>query len=183
MPGLTSKLLVAVPQLSDENFRQTVVLILEHSEHGAIGLVLNRPTTLKLSDLWQQMTGKKAKAPGTLFVGGPCEARLVALHTMDQWGNNEILPGLFLTHEPADLEKLLVQGADPLRLFTGCAGWGPGQIEQELEEGTWFVAEAQMGTILGEPDRLWRLVTDAIGRRICFTEKELERLPADPELN
>lgn len=183
MKGLTSKLLVAVPQMSDENFRQTVVLVLEHSEHGAIGLVLNRPTDFKLTDLWQQMTGKKAKAVGTLFIGGPCEARLVALHTLDQWGNNEILPGLFLTHEPADLEKLLVQGTDPLRLFTGCAGWGPGQIERELAEGTWFVVDAQMGTVLADPDRLWRKVTDEIGKRICFTERERARLPIDPELN
>ena len=95
MDSLTGKLLVAVPQLADENFRQSVVLILEHSDQGALGIVLNRPSTLSLSDLWKQVTGHATTAEGHLFVGGPVEARLVALHTSNQWGNGEVIPGLF----------------------------------------------------------------------------------------
>ncbi len=183
MNSLASKLLVAVPQLSDENFRHAVVLLLEHTPQGALGLVLNQPSEMPLDDLWRRLANRPSKAQGVLHRGGPVEGAVVALHTRSEWANSQVAAGLFLTHQKSELAQVFDHGTSPLRVFSGCSGWGPGQLERELAEGSWFVCDLDPAGLFDEPDRMWREVVERIGRRIVLNEADYGRLPPSPELN
>ena len=183
MMSLASRLLVAVPQLPDDNFRRSVVLMLEHTSQGALGLVLNRPTDVGLAELWQKLSGHPAAANGELHLGGPVEGAMVALHTVAQWSNSQVLPDLFLTHQRQELARIFEQGTQPLKVFSGCSGWGPGQLEREIAEGSWFTTEASSAVVFADPAVMWKSVVEGIGQRIVLNERDYSRLPSDPELN
>ncbi len=158
------RLLVATPPLEDPNFDRTVVFVLEHHDEGAIGVVLNRPSIESLDeplDRWIDLQS----APSSVFVGGPVEQNaLIALaqtSTPLDDGDEHLSPitgrvaSADLTADPA-----LVAGAvDGVRIFRGYAGWGPGQLETEIEAGAWLVLDSEPGDVFsGDPDELWRSV-------------------------
>lgn len=160
--SLTGQLLVATPALADPNFDRAVVLLLDHDEDGSLGVVLNRPTPVDVSDILQGWA-EFADDPGVVFQGGP-----VAL---DAALGVAVIPG---TEGPlgwrrvhgaiglVDLEappELLAAELGSLRIFAGYAGWGAGQLEEELAEGAWYVVESEPGDVFApEPERLWRSV-------------------------
>jgi putative transcriptional regulator len=162
--SLAGSFLIAQPSLIDPNFRQTVVLILAHSDDGAFGLVVNRPA-------------HKPGLPFPIFHGGPCSAPgLFMLHGHPEWledeatdvdaadsegPQREIAPGIFLG-DP-DCLKRVGQKEDGetihCRAFQGYAGWSPGQLESELEGGAWQVTPADSEVLFRTPvEKLWRLL-------------------------
>lgn len=156
---LTGRLLVATPVLGDPNFDRTVVLVLEHGAEGAVGLVLNRPSGTDVAEPlpeWDPV----AAAPSVIFVGGPvAQSAVIGLARgplgdegpgwrplVGRVGIVDLAPG------PYDLAMPI----EALRLFAGYAGWGPGQLEGEIEAGAWWVVEAEPADALGpDPERLW----------------------------
>ena len=158
------RLLVATPPLEDPNFDRTVVFVLEHHDEGAIGVVLNRPSIESLDeplDRWIDLQS----SPSSVFVGGPVEQNaLIALARtpapLDE-GDEHLSPiagrvaSADLTADPA-----LVAGAvEGIRIFRGYAGWGPGQLETEIEAGAWLVLDSEPDDVFsGDPDELWRSV-------------------------
>lgn len=183
MDGLKGKLLVATPMLGDENFDHTVVLLLEHGEEGALGLVLNRPSLLEVMDPlpeWSRFTG----VPEVVFVGGPVSrSSVIALAAVE----GETPAGAFepvlgsvgvvdLSHDPDLLGGALAR----VRVFAGYAGWGPDQLEAEIVEGAWFVVDAQAGDVFtADPEHLWRAV---LARQPGELAK-VARVPENPRLN
>ena len=158
--ALAPGLLIAMPQLGDPNFHRSVVLMIEHNDEGAMGLVLNRPATLTLSELakGQQIGVAAARAANNVFVGGPVEPyRGFVLHDSPEVDEkHQLLPGLFLSVTSDALEPLLLDPACRLRFCLGYAGWGPRQIEKELAQGSWLFTEAAASPILdGSPAQLW----------------------------
>lgn len=159
---LRGRLLVAAPPLVDPNFDRTVVLLLEHGDDGTLGIVLNRPTTATLDETlpdWQAL----ASAPAVLFAGGPVApdavialARSNAIEPADGWiPVLDDLGTVDIGRDPADLAVELTG----LRVFVGYAGWGPGQLEGELDQGAWFVVRATAGdAFTSDPSDLWRAV-------------------------
>jgi putative transcriptional regulator len=156
------RLLVATPVLIDANFFRTVILLIEHSEGGAVGLVLNRPSETAVADplpAWDEL----AAAPPVVFVGGPvapevavCLARRRPNATSPSMG--EVLPGIFTFDLDLDPAQAATQ-VDRLRIFSGYAGWGAGQLEDELDDGAWVVVKADPADAhCAEPDELWRNV-------------------------
>lgn len=148
---LTGKLLVATPALDDPNFARTVILLVEHNEEGAVGLILNRVTDEpagRYLPLWES----HLVPPGLVHVGGPVQP--------------EVAIGLGRSSDPDDLAGLtLVDPSDPpddssprIRVYAGYAGWSPGQLESELTTDSWYVLEAAPDDAFGEPDGLWRRV-------------------------
>lgn len=144
--SLAGRLLVATPLISDGTFDRTVVLLLGHSEEGALGVILNRPTSTPadgLVDGW----GRRVAAPGVMFVGGPVEPRSVV--------------GL-ATGEPVDLHLDPDDMADPpdeVRLYLGQSSWAPGQLEDEIGERAWWVVDAAPEDLTSrDPDGLWERV-------------------------
>jgi putative transcriptional regulator len=143
MVSLQGRLLIAQPELRDPHFARTVVLIIQHSPDGALGLVLNRPTQTPLSEVWPQVSGSVCPGDDLLFGGGPCEGPLMVLHADPDHAQIEVLDGLFFSAEVETAQWLLDHASQPRRFFVGCSGWAPGQLEGELGEGSWSTLEAQ----------------------------------------
>jgi putative transcriptional regulator len=162
MDFVKGRLLVATPLLADPNFERSVVFMLEHNDEGAVGLVLNRPTEVEVEtplEDWRRF----ASDPPVIFVGGPVSKEaVIALARVDRpevdaaW--QQILGTVGVLDLTADAD--VVGGAlDELRIFAGYAGWGPSQLEGEIEEGSWFVVDARPDDPFGTaPDDLWRAV-------------------------
>ena len=174
MSSLRGQLLIASPELADM-FRRSVVLVLEHSPDGAMGLVLNRPSEYAVDDAVPGLSG--LVDPGDLVrVGGPVEPEAV------------LALGEFAV--PAEAQQLIVGSVgllDPerdeatlgrVRVYAGYAGWAPGQLDGEIEAGAWFVEPAEPEDPFLELD-LWPAALQRKGGEYAL----LSRLPADPSLN
>lgn len=161
--GLKGKLVVAQPSLLDPNFARTVVLILDHGEDGAVGVVLNRPTETGLSQALPQWE-RFAAQPNVVFVGGPvveegtaiCLSRARKVTETEAW--KPLIGGvgtLDVNRAPEEIGAEI----EELRLFAGYAGWGKGQLEAEIAAGGWFVVDAKpVDGFTNDPAGLWRAV-------------------------
>ncbi len=177
--ALRGRLVVAAPSLTDPNFRLAVVLLLDHTEDGAVGVLLNRPSDVPLASAlpqWQRL----ATAPDAVFLGGPVQRdAIVALGRTPIAGDSplqRILAGTAVVdlqidpdQQPADLHSV--------RLFAGYSGWGAGQLEAEIGAGGWFVLDAEPDdAFTDEPDKLWE--------RVLVRQGGIFRaVPHDPTLN
>lgn len=149
-----------MPQLGDPNFHRSVILMLEHSDKGAMGLVINRrgPITLKDVAEGQELQVGRSRASERVFMGGPVEPqRGFVLHDRPNLPETtEVIPGVFLSVTLEALSELLAAEDAKVRFCLGCAGWGPNQLESEINEGAWLFTEAGAGAVLtGDPDKLW----------------------------
>ena len=162
VPGqrsLRGRLLVAAPPLVDPNFDRTVVLMLEHGDDGGLGIVLNRRSETAIDDVFPEWF-ELVSPPDVVFVGGPVSTdAVIALarrRHAELRGFVQILDDLGtvdLADDPLDVGASLAS----LRVFAGYAGWSPGQLEAELEEGAWFVVASEPGDpFVGAPELLWR---------------------------
>jgi putative transcriptional regulator len=181
MDSLRGKLLVAGPTLLDPNFRRTVVLICEHTEEGALGLVVNRPTPVEASDAVPELLpliGDDAR----LWSGGPVQPASVVLLADFLEPPDDVLivlEGVGLVLQGADLGDLAL-GERGARAFLGYSGWGPDQLEGELERDDWIVVDAEAGDAFDEDaDELWGRVLARQGGEYAL----LARMPPDPSLN
>jgi putative transcriptional regulator len=177
------RLLVAEPMLGDPNFERTVVLMLEHTDEGALGLVLNRPTDLAVSGAlpaWDHL----ATDPAVLHVGGPVEERsgwcLARLRDpATQPGYVPVLGDLGLLDLELDPSELTPQVA-ALRLYAGYSGWGAGQLEDELAADAWFVLDAEPDDpFLPDGRALWQRILARQGGPLS----RLALFPPHPSLN
>lgn len=176
--ALAGRLLVAAPSLQDPNFSHAVVLVLDHGDEGALGVILNRPSEVAVTALLPEWAAR-AVAPAVVFVGGPVQTdALIGLgrSTPVDGGGRQVLPGL----GPLDLASAPAEqpgGVDRVRLFAGYAGWTAGQLEQEIAAGGWFVVEgAADDAFTGAPEDLWRAVLVRQGG-------VFRTVPADPSVN
>jgi putative transcriptional regulator len=186
---MAGRLLVATPLLGDPNFKRAVVLVVEHEvTEGSLGIVLNRPTTIGVDQVLEQWT-ELATDPSVVFKGGPV-APNSALALALVPGKDEPVGWRALDGAPAlaslgllDLDappRLLAPAIQSLRVYAGYAGWSPGQLEEEIDEGAWHVVVAEPGDVFAaEPDRLWRDVLRRQGGDLAF----LATYPDDPGLN
>ncbi|TKB88937.1 MAG: YqgE/AlgH family protein [Nitrospira sp.] len=159
-------LLVASPSLSDPNFHQSVLLIVEHGRGGTVGLILNRPTNVLVSEALPDFTVLK-QTIHRLFAGGPVErTQLVLLFRLTQLlpDTRQIVDGIYVG-TPRVLERIMTQPkpSEAFRAFSGFAGWAPGQLEHEMRDGTWGVLPKNSFDIFDEdsttlwPDCITRL--------------------------
>lgn len=179
------RFLIALPTLRDPNFVRTVVLLCEHGEQGSIGLIINRPSQVKLS---AGIPGPLAEArtDDVLFQGGPVSpSNVFALHNVARLmgDSREVLPDVWFTPGSDDVADRLRQPPQPgesLRLYAGYAGWGAGQLEAELQQTAWIVGPASAKLVFsGTPKTVWSRALQAIGGAAAF----LATAPADPRLN
>ncbi len=180
MESLRGRLLIAGASLVDPNFRRTVVLVGEHTNEGALGVVLNRPASATVEEIVPPLADL-AGAGAPLFFGGPVQPEAV------------VILAEFDEPERADLLVLdrigfLVGIVDPertgslarARVYAGYAGWGPGQLDAELEESSWLVEPGTPEDVFAPHDLdLWRTVVKRKGRAF----EMLSLMPPDPSLN
>jgi putative transcriptional regulator len=182
MDSLRGQLIVASPTLIDPNFHRTVVLITEHTDDGAMGLVLNRAATVTVADAVPDLTWL-AEGDDSVFVGGPVAPNGVIV--LAEWEQPELAAALVddvLGFVPANLDDpdRLAAAIRRSKVFAGHAGWGPGQLESELEEKAWIVEPARHDDVFAaDPDALWSAVLRRKGREYAL----LATMPEDPSLN
>ncbi len=179
--SLAGRLLVATPGLTDPNFAGSVVLLLQHDDDGALGVVLNRPSQLAVA---QVLPGWAAEVTGdpVLHQGGPVGldgALAVALAPAAPAGFKPVAAGLGILDLDTPPEEV-AQALLAMRVFAGYSGWGSGQLEGELGEGAWYVVDARVDDVFtDDPDGLWRAVLRRQGGDLGM----VSTWTPDPELN
>lgn len=180
MESLRGRLLISSGNLFDPNFRHTVVLVGEHNEQGALGVVLNRPLDVTVAEA-VPVLGALVGPEELLFQGGPVQPSSPVL--LAELAHPELADVLvfgtigFLVGEvPEDVRPGIVMA----RVFAGYSGWGPGQLEREMEQGSWILEPAQQEDVFTDaPDLLWSRVLQRKGPEY----QRLSRMPYDPSMN
>lgn len=162
-PGI----LIAVPQLMDPNFFHAVVLLIEHTEEGAMGLTINHPTDQSIQSLYQQMGRAWPGEEGSyLMRGGPVQpehAWIVHGASCTVGARHPIVDDLYL-NTSLDALDALAELREPYRFFVGYAGWGPGQLDREIQEGAWIVSNVDRALLFDTPlDRIWETALKNMG--------------------
>jgi putative transcriptional regulator len=182
MNSLRGHLLIASNRLGDPNFARTVILIVQHDENGAVGLVLNRPLEITVKEACREVLEGQCVVDKPLFHGGPCPGPLMAINRHPSGDDGQVAKGVYFTSEIFQIEPLLRDDGTSARFFIGYAGWGAGQLESEINDLAWLTTPAQSRHVFefGDPRRLWsRTMTEVtIGKWI-----DPDRLPEDPSLN
>lgn len=177
----SGKLLIAQPFMQDGNFARSVVFLCEYSEEGSLGFVLNQPTSVNIGDLLPELHYPSL----VVNHGGPVQLdTLHMLHRLpDAIGGIEVNNGVFWG---GSFDALQLQGtvgtldSSNIRLFVGYAGWSPGQLENELKEGSWLIGDISQEVVFDTPpEEVWKAAILSLGKEY----KPLANMPVDPGLN
>ncbi len=183
MTSLCAHLLIARPELA-EPFSHSVVLLVRHNEEGALGLILNKRTNALLKDTWENVSQVPCHRDCALFLGGPCEGPLVALHTREFLLEIEVMPGLYFSAGKDKLERLASETDDsPVRFFAGYAGWEAGQLEAEIARGSWSVMPAACEHVFQHEDELWLRASRHVADAAWRSALHIKHAPSDPRMN
>jgi putative transcriptional regulator len=176
------RLLISEPFLPDPNFERTVVLLCEHNDEGSFGFVVNKPSILKVNEVMEDIK----KLEDIVYVGGPVQQD--TLHFLHR---NTTLEGAVSVAKEVywggDFEGLISQIdmgvilSKDIRFYLGYSGWGPGQLEAELEEESWIVCDFATDELLfdTEPAMIWKKALDSMGGRFSI----YSNYPVDPRMN
>jgi putative transcriptional regulator len=180
METIKGHLLVSSPALLDPNFRRTIVLVTEHNDEGAMGIVLNRVAETTVAEAVPQLA-PLVEDTEPVHVGGPVEpGAVLALAEWDEPGDAAAIVFGDVGFVPAEGDSLLVAGATRrIRVFAGYAGWGAGQLESELEEEAWLIVPPDADDVFGDAEATWERVL----RRQGGSYRLLALMPEDPSAN
>ncbi|MCB1147204.1 MAG: YqgE/AlgH family protein [Leptospiraceae bacterium] len=178
--SLKGKFIIAGSALRDPNFYQSIVLLIEHQREGAFGLIVNRIANLTLGQVVPEIENETSEQ--VVFEGGPVRQDILfILHKHEQYQeeDSELIPGVFVGRSKEVLLKLAEKSMG-FRVFRGYAGWGPGQLEDEIRANSWLSLDAVPEEIFtAEPELAWRDSLLTLGG-IC---NYYSRMVRDPALN
>jgi putative transcriptional regulator len=183
MKSLQGHFLVAAPHQLDPNFVEAVILVVEHADRGAFGVIVNC-----LGNPHERISRQRSAKPRwpegpRLHFGGPVTGPLMAVHTDAGCAEIEVLPGVFFAGSEKNVLALMRSREQSCKVFTGYAGWGPGQIEQQVEYGIWRAIPATAAKIFANNDNLWEgLLRQACGS-LLQVMCNIKHVPSDPSLN
>jgi putative transcriptional regulator len=181
MPSHRGQLLIAGPSLLDPNFWRTVVLVIEHTEDGALGLVLNRPSETTVGEAVPQLQAL-VDLDDQLLIGGPVQpSSVIVLGEFEDPTDAALLAfddvGVLGTGASPDESAVGLRSG---RAFVGHAGWGPGQLDGEVERGDWILEQARLeDAFTADAQGLWSKVLTRKGGNYAL----LARMPPDPSVN
>jgi Putative transcriptional regulator len=176
--NLAKQLLIAMPSMEDPNFSRTVTLICEHTDDGAMGIVVNQPTTLLVDELLDnfgptdadsKQNGKKSTSlDGPVYAGGPVQIdRGFILHDSDkQWESTHIIDNHLSLTTSEDILVAIAQGKGPENALValGYAGWGAGQLEEEISANSWLTVPYDTQILFNTPiDQRWQSAATKLG--------------------
>jgi putative transcriptional regulator len=185
MASLKGHLLIASTGLVDSNFARTVVLIAAHGEEGALGLIVNREMNVPLQQVLGQVSQSECVRKGNVRHGGPVGGTLMAIHDQSSHANLTVTDEIFIATELSDMESLAESDEGRAVFCVGHSGWGPGQLENELAEGSWLLLPAESHHVFDESDlnALWNDSLTEAGRRQVQSVIPIKHVPDDPSLN
>ncbi|NKB81410.1 MAG: YqgE/AlgH family protein [Nitrospirales bacterium] len=176
--------LVATPGLRDPNFRQTVILLCEHGPEGALGVVVNRPTEISITEVLPKIPVLEGQAH-VVYSGGPVQRNhlLIVYCAMEEpEDTHHVFDGVYVGGNTLALEQILKAPTptDQFKAFIGYSGWAPGQLENEMETGSWVMVPADTVSMFeGEQTRLWANIL----RSLDPSYDMYADMPLDPNLN
>jgi putative transcriptional regulator len=178
--NLRGHLLIATANLFDPNFRRTVVLVGEHNDEGALGVVLNRSSEVTVREAASALS-PLVEDDAPIFLGGPVQPQAaVVLAEFEDPGDAGLVTFGSIGFLIGDVPAGAAAGIRRARVFAGYAGWGEGQLEREVEEGSWIIEDATPEDVFtADPDGLWTGVL----RRKGPAYRLLSTMPFDPSLN
>jgi putative transcriptional regulator len=177
---LIGHLLISNANLFDPNFRRTIVLIGHHDDEGAVGVVLNQPLAVAVRDAVPPLGGL-VEPEESLFDGGPVQPdSVVVVADFVDPSRADVLAMGSIGFLPPEADDDIGRAIRRARVYAGYAGWGPGQLEGELEEASWITAPALPGDVFhDDPSHLW----DDVLRRLGRGYDMLRMMPRDPSMN
>lgn len=185
--SLRGQFLIAAKKLVDPNFYRSVVLIVEHNDEGAMGLVVNRPSSVSVANALAEHFDL-SRTDDLVYIGGPVQpSALFVLHNRSELDPHEVavVPGLYVGSSADVFESVVHSAVDEesemqFRIFCGCAGWAPGQLEGEIDRGDWFHVPATAEMLFCEdPYDVW----DALRCQVHRSPELMPDLPGRPEWN
>lgn len=174
--------LVAAPHQLDPDFAETVILVVEQSDQGAFGVIVNSPRDHS-SRMRLEHRDRRVSTAAWLNFGGPFTGPLMAIHTNASLAGQDIVPGLFYSDEEETVLTLVRQGERPLLVFFGYAGWEAGELESEVERGLWRVVPATSEQVFSQDRDLWQQLSRQAARLQLRTMFNMKHIPTDPLLN
>lgn len=162
----TPILLVAMPQVLDPNFQMSVVLLIHHQQEGSLGFIVNQPIRLKVCDILEGLDIPWHDREQMAHCGGPVNKHVgtVIFEGDVPLSQQEIFPGVSLSQNVQDLQLLAEQPPAAFRLFLGHAGWGEGQLMQEILRNDWMTAPVSRDLVFaGNPSKTWQRTLESVG--------------------
>lgn len=182
--------LIASPYLSDSDFFRAVIYVIRHDEEGAFGVVVNQPGPMNIDEAIGETLGHRPQRGDEIYIGGPVRGPLIALHTLtgigEPCGTNAAGPesaDIWITTDEDHLRILADRTDVHVRWFAQYSGWGPGQLEAELEAGGWLVGRADVEHLFGDPAPLWERLVKRQGRAVLADLLPSEDEGFDPQRN
>lgn len=174
--NLTNHFLIAMPGMADPFFAKTVTYLCQHTAEGALGIIINRPSELTLSDIMRQMDielGKAEVGKMPIYFGGPVQPeRGFVLHEpLGHWDSTlQVAPGISLTTSRDILEAISIgKGPRKALVALGYAGWGKGQLEREMVENAWLSSPAANSILFDYPSaQRWKAAAELMGINISL---------------
>ncbi|GAC1449872.1 MAG: YqgE/AlgH family protein [Isosphaeraceae bacterium] len=184
MTSLKGHLLVATPQLIAPIFNRSVILMLDHSDSGAAGVILNRPTEATVTTIAEQVFEETSDWDKAISIGGPVPGPLLILHTLQELSDQEILPGVYSTVDAARVRSLIHRKPEPSLTLAHYSGWSAGQLEAEIETGSWASLPARSSLVFWEGAvDLWKVVMKELHGRRLTEMLGIRDFPEDPRMN
>ncbi|HEX7182386.1 MAG TPA: YqgE/AlgH family protein [Thermoanaerobaculia bacterium] len=162
-------LLVAMPQVLDPFFHRSVVLLIQHEDEGSFGFIINRTTGIRIHEILKGMeVGWQGGAAAVAHFGGPVQPQLgtvlFAPGEIETEAATEVLPGISLTQHIGDLVRLAEAPPEQFRLLLGYAGWGAGQLIEEILRNDWLTAPVHSDLVFADdPDQVWADALRSVG--------------------
>ncbi len=184
MESLKGHLLIATPQLHAPIFTRSVILMLDHSEEGAMGLILNSPTDATITALSDKILDNPLEWDKPLHLGGPVPGPLMVLHTLEDLADREVIAGVYTTLDAPKVQEIIRQKAEPSLVIANYSGWGPGQLEGEFGWDSWLTLPATVERVFWTGDKdLWDVVVREVTAKKLSEFLGLRDVPPDPSLN
>lgn len=175
-------LLVASPTWSDKLFGRSVCMIVHQGSEGTVGIVLNRILETDADGLWKQLAGKEAACKNArVNFGGPMSGPVVAIHDQAELAEYDPGGGVYLAAQVSALQQLVTMESEhQLRIVVGQAGWEPGKLEQQIQDGKWLAVPLKRELVFSPEDEMWARSIRAIGNH--FVTEIAGAIPVDDVL-
>lgn len=185
MESYQGRALVASPYLTEPNFMRSVIYLIRHDEDGAMGLVLNRPLTTSIGQLLGELTESTIENEEPVYYGGPVDGPIMMLQACCGGEQSEETE-LFIACDQTRILEIVNDKAPNVlgsRLFDGYSGWGPRQLECEIDEGSWLIWDIEPRFLFSDPESLWQEAVVRIGRGVIAGGLGDNRFECDPDKN